>query len=418
MSHRTTIATVHRTRNGRETIAQKKNFTYSGVQYTRFGRTTGRHDHRHTERSHDWIGGGSFLGRSMELRITEDEVRSLTALYESLYTSTQQHASTTKSELLALPRLPERAASASKDAVVMVERTAVEIMEGLESFRRRVDSLQENMDKFRKRLTLRDPLTDKPRYGEQTSQRVVALLENYQDLCRVVGLVFGDRTVDEETAPEAPFAPIVDSIRQLADEEIEEKQRFEEEQRLRALSEEEARQAAIEHARREDEEAAAALAQQEREAAEARYRQAAEARMAIQRAQEQAAAADQAWVNSIPKRKTLEGVKVQLKLFSESCSSHDSLNALYTIFSQIVANPEEDKFRRIRRDHVRFLDDIGQYAGGKELLIAAGFELGFVEEIPSFVCKEPDVEKDLDGWSAWFDLLKGTLEHIEQEMIK
>ena len=90
--------------------------------------------------------------------------------------------------------------------------------------------------------------------------------------------------------------------------------------------------------------------------------------------------------------------------------------ALHTLFAQIVAHPEEDNFRRIRRDHERFLNDIGQYASGKEeLLIAVGFELGCIDDVPSFVCKEPNIETDMDGWASWFDLLKGTLELIEQK---
>ena len=197
---------------------------------------------------------------------------------------------------------------------------------------------------------------------------------------------------------------------------------------MRLEAAEEARRAALEEARQAAEEAAQAQARREQEAAQALARQAAEARAAAERAQQEAAAADRAWVESVPHRKTLQGVKEQLDIFSEAAaaassgssgsSRTDAITALHTIFSQIVAHPEEANFRRIRRDHPRFLSDIGQYAGGKELLIAAGFELGFVEEVPSFVCKEPNIETDMDGWAAWFDLLKGTLELIEKEMIK
>lgn len=357
----------------------------------------------------------------MELRSSEEEIQSLITLYESLYKG--KHAFATEIDVPALPQLPERAtASSSPDNAGDLEKTAVEFIEGLDSFRGRMDALQEVMDKFRKRLTLRDPITDKPRYGEQTSQRVATLLERYQDLCQVLELVFGTKTSEETTTTtttDAPAAPIVDYVRKCAAKEIEEKQRLQEEERLLALAEDEARLNAIEQARQEQEEAAAAIARQEREAAEALSAHAAGVRLAVQRAQEQATETDRAWVDSIPNRKTLQGVKEQLQIFSEcSMSNTSALNALYTMFSQIAAHPEEVKFRRIRRDHPRFMQDIGQYAGGKELIIAAGFELGFVEEIPSYVCREPDVEKDLDGWKTWYDLLKGTLEIIEQEMIK
>ena len=51
-------------------------------------------------------------------------------------------------------------------------------------------------------------------------------------------------------------------------------------------------------------------------------------------------------------------------------------------------------------------------------MIAAGFVLGAIDEVPSYISKEPNVEKDLDGWSQWFDLLKATLEIIEEALIQ
>lgn len=371
---------------------------------------------------------------NMELRTTEEEVRFLATLYESLCTSTSQHACTTSSSSSAsdlLPALPtlsesEKLEGASPSEPLPSRKTAAEILEGLELFRRRVELLRDVTDKFRTRLTLRDPVSDQPRYGAQTSKRVIALLRVYQDLCRIVLLLFGDITAEQETDV-VDTRSIVNTLRQLAAKERDEMQRVAEEQRWRAVVLEEARIAAEEEARRAHEQALAAQTRREQEAAETVARQAADVRDVARRAQEQAAAANRDWFQNIPHRKTLQGVQEQLRIFSDHCHSKnnnnnsnrdDSLNAVHTIFSQIMAHPEDVKFRRIRRDHPRFINDIGQYTGGRELLIAAGFELGFVEEIPSFVCKEPDVEKDLDGWSAWFDLLKGTLELIEQEMIK
>jgi hypothetical protein len=49
-------------------------------------------------------------------------------------------------------------------------------------------------------------------------------------------------------------------------------------------------------------------------------------------------------------------------------------------------------------------------------LIAGGFDVGFVDEVPSFICKEPNVETDLDGWTEWYDRIKGTLQIIQEEM--
>ena len=129
---------------------------------------------------------------------------------------------------------------------------------------------------------------------------------------------------------------------------------------------------------------------------------------------------DRAWEASIPKG--TDSVREQLRVLREATaqdqpSRSTALSALHTLFSQIVARPEETNFRRIRRDHPRFQQDIGRHAGGREVLLAAGFRLGKIDEIPSFISSEPNIEKDMDGWAAWFDLLKDSLAIIEEEMI-
>jgi PUB domain len=359
----------------------------------------------------------------MELRRAEEEIRSLSTLYASLYQSTRQD-SELPFDLPALaqesPNTGTAVAEATPDDAVTTIHSAVDAMQVLDSFHDRLDALHNMAEKFRQRLAQCDPFTNRPRYGEQTSKRVQVLLTEYRNLCRVAEIVFGEGTPagnNDTMSEEKSTAPLVDMMREVATTEIERRRQQEEEERLRLSAQEEARLAAMERALREQAEAIEARARLERQAAEAEAHERDEARRASQLAQEQAAAADRAWIQSIPNRKSLQGVREQLQIFSES-SNMESLTALHTIFSQITSHPEEVNFRRIRRDHPRFEQDIGQYPGGKELLIAAGFELGFVEEIPSYICKEPNVEKDLDGWSAWFDLLKGTLELIEAEMMK
>jgi len=93
-----------------------------------------------------------------------------------------------------------------------------------------------------------------------------------------------------------------------------------------------------------------------------------------------------------------------------------ALSSLRDMFIQIVRHPEEMKYRTVRRDHPKFIEDIGRHVGGREILIAAGFRLENVEGVPCLYSKEPDVEKDMDGWSDWFDNLKKTLEIIEDEI--
>ncbi len=94
-----------------------------------------------------------------------------------------------------------------------------------------------------------------------------------------------------------------------------------------------------------------------------------------------------------------------------------ALSSLRDMFIKIVRHPEEMKYRTVRRDHPKFIEDIGRHVGGREILIAAGFRLENIEGVPCLYSKEPDVEKDMDGWSIWFDNLKKTLEVIEEQMM-
>jgi PUB domain. len=127
------------------------------------------------------------------------------------------------------------------------------------------------------------------------------------------------------------------------------------------------------------------------------------------------------WLASIPKG--VEGVKMMLERLRKACEGNKkeldvALDALYTLFSQIASNPENVQFRRVRRDHPRFLEDIGRHDGGKEVLIAAGFVFAEVDGVDCFFSKEPDLEHDMDAWSQWFDVIRGTVSAIEEEMIK
>jgi len=116
-------------------------------------------------------------------------------------------------------------------------------------------------------------------------------------------------------------------------------------------------------------------------------------------------------------------VREQLRTLLESTSGNmeaqrGAVGALHVIFSQICSHPEEANFRRVRRDHPKFNQDIGQYPGGKEFLIAAGFQLAEIDGVPSFLSKEPNLETDMDRWSEWFDLLKATLQILDDHMKK
>lgn len=132
--------------------------------------------------------------------------------------------------------------------------------------------------------------------------------------------------------------------------------------------------------------------------------------------------ADQELIASVP-TKGADGVRDQICRMRETLKDEKAvldiaLGSLYTLFEQIVRKPEEINFRRVRRDHPKFVEDIGRHVGGREVLIAAGFKLEKIDGVPCFFSKEPHLESDMDGWSDWFDALKKTLAVIEDEMLK
>ena len=141
-----------------------------------------------------------------------------------------------------------------------------------------------------------------------------------------------------------------------------------------------------------------------------------------QRALEVERQADQELLALVPTQGE-EGVREQVgrmrdALKDDKAAFDVALGSLYTLIEQIVRKPEEISFRRVRRDHPKFMEDIGRHVGGREVLIAAGFKLEKLDGVPCFFSKEPNLETDMDGWSNWFDGLKKTLAVIEEEMIK
>jgi len=96
----------------------------------------------------------------------------------------------------------------------------------------------------------------------------------------------------------------------------------------------------------------------------------------------------------------------------------NALCSLHKLVEQMVKHPEEEKYRRIRRDHEGFLTDIGRFEGGIEFLIATGFFFTMVEGIKSLVCREPSLETQLDAWSAWYDRLKLAITILDEEIAK
>jgi hypothetical protein len=388
----------------------------------------------------------------MELRTTEDSIQELVVLYESLRLSPiwTTVLGTTTSTTCPLPPFPVPTATGESDSSdngggIMIgdTRSIPDVASAVMTLATIQSTLSElPIPKFRKRLETVDPITNQPRYGEQTFKRVQRLVQTFDFLNQHIGHrrrrrgtsetttnSLGDDDVvrddddndDGEDEEETPTTRMLQELQnryqlQLSLEE-QERVRLEQE-RLR--QEEEARQEALRQ-QQEMEATAQAMANRERQAREAEAmelrRQAEEIRQR-RLAQERA---EQDWLNNIPKG--VDGVKLQIRTLQESTrdepgACRKAITSLYTLFQQINAHPEETKFRRIRRDHEQFQADIGRHKGGIELLIAAGFTLGAIDDVPCYLSKEPNIEKDMDGWSAWFDLLKGTLQVLEEELMK
>jgi chemotaxis protein histidine kinase CheA len=276
------------------------------------------------------------------------------------------------------------------------------------------------MAKFRQRLSEADPVSGNPRYGEKTRERVRLVLQAHDELECTLRLLYkdDDNEDDNHNNRSSESAVLAALQHQAALEEAanrEARRRVQEAEEAAVLA-----AARAEEARQEATRVAEAAAQEL-----LRRQQQAEATQALQaiamerQAVSDAARADQEWQASIPRG----GVRDQLVSLlqattADPAAQRTALNALHTIFCQIVAHPEDVKFRRIRRNHAQFDADIGRHVGGREVLIAAGFRLGAIDDVPSFISTEPDIAKDMDGWSAWFDLLKETLAVIEEALIQ
>jgi hypothetical protein len=322
--------------------------------------------------------------------------------------------------------------------------SASNVLLSAELLRVRVEELAGAASKLDKRRDEADPVTGRPRYGDRTLARVDNVLRRYGNLRDVVNLLFpaaatpessrGDLSNGDGEPPgrnSASTNGFVGAIQLAAQREEDEDRRREEIEQERRQRQEEERLAqervAAEQERRRQE---AAALEEEMRVAE-RARQAEAARQAVRQARDEADRADRMWLESI--NRGVDGVRHQLSVLLESAAKSDddddgnsnpvavqrnAVTALHALFSQIVAHPEEPKYRRVRRDHAKFNADIGRFKGGKEILVAAGFELGAIDDVPCFLSKEPDIEKDMDGWASWYDLLKATLAVLEEELLK
>jgi len=353
--------------------------------------------------------------------------------------------------------------------------------------------LRPRMDRFRKRLKEKDRVTEKSRYGPKSQTRVQRFLDLNDFLCRQYFVCFSaqqqqpptenttitvegnqiisckddndndndnnnDNDNDNGVSPESNRPSEASLLFQELQREYDTRQqemdikkasteraRVEEEgEILRKIAVEEKTRRSLER-QRADELAAEEMAQKQR-----LHHQAEETRLR-QRAKEEAQKeAERNYLESIMKGP--DGVKYYLEILLQQQelkrgNGNKTLLSLCTIFEQIKNHPEEVKFRKIRKNHPAFHQEIGQHEGGIELLIAAGFrptilpvtsdknvDASIINDnndtgdydgdqkqqlsIACLISKEPSLESDMDGWMAWFDLNKETLEILQNELQK
>ena len=59
---------------------------------------------------------------------------------------------------------------------------------------------------------------------------------------------------------------------------------------------------------------------------------------------------------------------------------------------------------------------VGQYQGGPQCLLAAGFKLERDEEGQLlYVIEEPNIEIDYPTWTAWYDAVKAVRDRLKEE---
>lgn len=370
-----------------------------------------------------------------ELRKTEDEVSDIKSSYHRLLHGLKFLISDHPAIKL-LPELVEQ------DEVLenTDEQTPSTLYNLLQEFVLRERAMLDGpqLEKFRKRSKEKDPITGNPRYGERTMGRVMKLLESHETLSNAIDImhtvqefrphvntdVFNLINLSLYSDVKCPQKlSLADYMKMLADGEERKRQKDaemklsrEEVDRLEELRrievEKEAKSKSIEEKKRQEEERAKKLEVERlkqviKDEHEKRIKEEEEQR----RLEE-----EQKYIDSIVKG--TEGVKIQMKCLRESCGEdmaayRVAARSLHILFSQILARPEELRFRLIRSNHPQFHEDIGRWTGGREILIAAGFEIIKIDEITCYVTKEPSLEQDMDAWSAWFDGLKSTVEIVE-----
>lgn len=296
------------------------------------------------------------------------------------------------------------------------------MLEKLETLHESISLLAPKMNKFLVILVEKDPVSGKPRYGVKTIIRVKNVIRTHKALELGMSYVFQDDTNSDDTNQSTLVSYLRKQVQRHEDQMNEKRNALQAQEQLElerianekllAQKHEMEQRLLDEQLKREQE------TELSRRAEESRRIRIEEEQLALAAERE----VDANLLNLVPTRGP-EGVREQIEKMRQSLKEDRAafdiaLGSLYTLFDQIIRKPEEVNFRRVRRDHPKFNEDIGRHVGGKEVLIASGFRLETLDGVKCFFSREPDIENDMNGWSDWFDVLKKTLEIIEEEMIK
>lgn len=314
----------------------------------------------------------------------------------------------------------------------------------LQSFQKRIIDLEPKVEKFSVRLSQKDPVTNAPRYGEQTTKKVTSLIDLYGELKRASELISNgnsdsntgnillilqkyqenEKSILNQIINEQKHQELLEKQQALQNLEIE-KQNQEEKERIERLNQETKNKELHLHANAK------------------RTEKQTQERLRIDQFR-QRQINDREYMKSIQKGKV--GTQAQIKKLSDSLQKANqvaeykvAITSLHLLFSQILKHPEEENNRCIRVKNNRFHQDIGRHDGAQDILIAAGFQIrrtmadegeqqhsgdanvvvnDTTDDEITLLMIEPNIETQMDDWSMWFDSLKDTHEVLEHEMLK
>jgi hypothetical protein len=263
----------------------------------------------------------------------------------------------------------------------------------------KVGLLDDWVQKTSQRLEEKDPITNAPRFGPKTTEKLRTMVNHHLALSLAI-----QYATESDDCYYDILRTIVQDLNEL------EIKRVNELERDATLSADNLRQT-VEHEKLQSEEREKAAREVRRKEEETFFLLAEESRnMRLDKRRKEEEEEQQYEYQLLAAvTKGVYGARIQLERLKENCNCTEftvAVKALHTLFNQIIKSPENISHRRIRRENKNFISDIGRHPGGIELLITAGFDFEIIENEKCLYLKEPDIEHDMDSWTMWFDTIK------------